>query len=116
MGCVARIIVAMYDPNPSTQRSETLDYALSFIALGAAFLAAECLKLGYFGTAGEMMTEYLRKTSFAAVLRQEMGWFDEEDNNSAVLTTRLQNDVAQIHNIVTLVTPSLLRLLLCGDD
>lgn len=49
------------------------------------------------------MTFYLRETTFHTMLRQEIGWFDVEEHSSAVLGTRLQNDVAQIHNVVTMV-------------
>ena len=38
-----------------------------------------------FGRANESLTHRLRLQSFNAMLRQEMGWFDMEDNAVSVL-------------------------------
>ena len=129
----ARVTVAMYDPVASSQRPATLQYAMAFLAVGAVFTCCEILKLGCLGlagascsvtcaphlhctnmpcmlvTPGERLTEQLRTKSFHTMLRQEVGWFDDESHNSAVLGTRLQNDVSQIHNAVTLVRDNVVQ-------
>ena len=48
---------------------------------------------------GENLTSRLRSLSFRAMLRQEMGWFDEERNSTGALTTRLANDAGQVQGV-----------------
>ena len=38
----------------------------------------------------------MRSLAFKAMLRQEIGWFDQERNSSGALTTRLADDAAKI--------------------
>ena len=45
------------------------------------------------------MTERIRSRLFKAMLRQEMGWFDEEKHSTGALTTRLSEDAAQVQGV-----------------
>lgn len=45
---------------------------------------------------GEKLTLRLRDNAFRAMLRQEMGWFDEERNQVGSLTARLASDAAMV--------------------
>ncbi|MBN3305635.1 MDR1 protein, partial [Amia calva] len=49
-----------------------------------------------FGKAGEILTMRLRFKAFKAMLRQELGWFDDPKNSVGALTTRLATDAAQV--------------------
>uniref|UniRef100_A0A8U7MUG3 ATP-binding cassette sub-family B member 5 n=1 Tax=Corvus moneduloides TaxID=1196302 RepID=A0A8U7MUG3_CORMO len=49
-----------------------------------------------FGKAGEILTMRLRFMAFKAMLRQDMGWFDNPKNSTGALTTRLANDASQV--------------------
>uniref|UniRef100_A0A8C9TFF5 ATP-binding cassette, sub-family B (MDR/TAP), member 4 n=1 Tax=Scleropages formosus TaxID=113540 RepID=A0A8C9TFF5_SCLFO len=49
-----------------------------------------------FGKAGEILTMRLRYMAFKAMLRQEVGWFDDCKNSVGALTTRLATDAAQV--------------------
>ena len=52
-----------------------------------------------FSISGEALTARLRSLSFKAMLRQEIGWFDEERNSSGALTTRLADDASKVQGI-----------------
>ena len=52
-----------------------------------------------FDIAGETLTARLRSLSFKAMLRQEIGWYDEERNSTGALTTRLANDAGQVQGV-----------------
>ncbi len=54
------------------------------------------LQILAFSIAGENLTSRMRSLAFKAMLRQEIGWFDEECNSSGALTTRLADDAAKI--------------------
>lgn len=38
----------------------------------------------------------MRAISFASMLRQEIGWFDREENNIGALVTRLSSDTSSL--------------------
>ena len=52
-----------------------------------------------FDVAGERLTARLRSRSFKTMLRQEIGWYDEERNSTGALTTRLANDAGQVKEV-----------------
>ena len=52
-----------------------------------------------FSVSGENLTSRLRSMTFRAMLRQEIGWFDEERNSSGALTTRLSSDAGQVQGV-----------------
>ena len=45
---------------------------------------------------GEQLTLRVRRDTFAAILRQEMGWFDEKANSTGALCARLSSDSSKI--------------------
>jgi ABC-type multidrug transport system fused ATPase/permease subunit len=52
-----------------------------------------------FGIAGERLTMRLRKMAFAAILRQEIAWFDKSENSTGSLCARLSSDAANIQGV-----------------
>lgn len=58
------------------------------------------LSQGYaFAKSGELLTRRLRKVGFQAMLRQEIGWFDEPMNSPGALTTRLASDASMVQGV-----------------
>jgi ABC-type multidrug transport system fused ATPase/permease subunit len=49
--------------------------------------------------AGVHLTERLRVAAFSAMLRQEIGWFDEEKNSVGTLCARLSGDAASVQGV-----------------
>ena len=58
------------------------NYALQFGGIGAAFLSSMAIQGWMFSLSGQMLTERVRIFMFSHMLRQEMGWFDQEKNNT----------------------------------
>lgn len=55
---------------------------------------------GYaFAKSGELLTSRLRKVGFEAMLRQEIGWFDDPMNSPGALTTRLASDASMVQGV-----------------
>uniref|UniRef100_A0A804LI65 ABC transporter B family member 6 n=1 Tax=Zea mays TaxID=4577 RepID=A0A804LI65_MAIZE len=74
---------------PSFWRLATLSIAEWPYAL---LVLVNWLQHFYFGIMGEKMTERIRRMMFSAMLRNEIGWFDKEENNADTLSLRLAND------------------------
>ena len=52
-----------------------------------------------FAVSGDRLTIRLRELTFKAMLRQEIGWFDDERNSTGALTTRLASDAGQVQGV-----------------
>lgn len=60
---------------------------------------------GYaFAKSGELLTRRLRKVGFQAMLRQEIGWFDDPSNSPGALTTRLATDASMVQGVRMMFT------------
>jgi len=77
-------------------RSESVYYALLFLALGVVAATAQLLQGWMFGISGEYLTKRLRKDAFEAMLAQEMGWYDLPQNNTGALCARLSGDAGKV--------------------
>jgi ABC-type multidrug transport system fused ATPase/permease subunit len=80
----------------ANQARETRHLALIIFALhiaGGFFVWATTWA---FAISGERLTQRMRLIAFLAMLRQEIGWFDREENSVGALTTRLSADASAL--------------------
>ncbi|XP_030512555.2 ABC transporter B family member 20-like isoform X2 [Rhodamnia argentea] len=91
---IALIVEAYYRPSEGRRhlRQEVDKWCLVITCMGIVTVVANCLQHFYFGIMGEKMTERVRRMMFSAMLRNEVGWFDEEENSADTLSMRLAND------------------------
>ncbi|KAK4746907.1 hypothetical protein SAY87_025944 [Trapa incisa] len=73
-------------------RQEVDRWCLIIACMGIVTVLANFLQHFYFGIMGEKMTERVRRMMFSAMLRNEVGWFDDEENCADTLSMRLAND------------------------
>nr|AAK52958.1 bile salt export pump [Leucoraja erinacea] len=69
---------------------------LFFVVVGLVSFLTQFLQSYFFAKSGELLTRRLRKLGFQAMLRQEIGWFDDRKNSPGTLTTRLATDASQV--------------------
>ncbi|XP_077212757.1 ABC transporter B family member 20-like [Tasmannia lanceolata] len=86
------IVVAYYTTEGRHLRHEVDKWCLIIACMGIVTVVANFLQHFYFGIMGEKMTERVRRMMFSAMLRNEVGWFDEEENSADTLSMRLAND------------------------
>ncbi|GMG99353.1 hypothetical protein Nepgr_001193 [Nepenthes gracilis] len=91
---IALIVTAYYrsDGGHHQLRHEVDKWCLIIACMGIVTVVANFLQHFYFGIMGEKMTERVRRMMFSAMLRNEVGWFDEEENSADTLSMRLAND------------------------
>nr|CAD7197616.1 unnamed protein product [Timema douglasi] len=63
---------------------------------GFAVLFGEVYRMYMFGKAGVRLTTRLRVATMRAMLKQEMGWFDEDRNRVGILCARLSGDASSV--------------------
>ena len=97
--------VLNYSPNQpggitaERHKYEVRFWCLAFVVLGGVCFFGAILQYWLIEIVGERTTHYLRYESFKAMLRQEVGWFDDRRHMTGVLTTRLATDATLIHQL-----------------
>ncbi|KAI3470698.1 hypothetical protein Pfo_027361 [Paulownia fortunei] len=90
---IALIVTAYYRTDEKHHIRQEIDrWCLIIAGMGIVTVIANFLQHFYFGIMGEKMTERVRRMMFSAMLRNEVGWFDEEENSADNLSMRLAND------------------------
>lgn len=56
-------------------------------------------QFGAFALSGAKLTERIRLKAFSCLLRQEVAYFDQSENNSGAICARLQTDVVSIQKM-----------------
>ncbi|KAM4030758.1 ATP-dependent translocase ABCB1-like isoform 2-T3 [Anomaloglossus baeobatrachus] len=91
-----KVIGAFSITNEEEKSQRTILLSLMFLTLGVISLIVYVIMGFAFGISGENLTMRLRSLSFKALLRQEIGFFDDHANAVGVLLTRLATDASQV--------------------
>ncbi|KAF8060513.1 ABCB6 [Scenedesmus sp. PABB004] len=81
------------------RRSASL-YAWAFFAIACGVLIATALQLWSFAVAGQALSRRVRLLLFGAMLRQNIGWYDLDENASGRLGSALATDAAVLRGAV----------------
>ncbi|KAF8051289.1 hypothetical protein N665_1751s0005 [Sinapis alba] len=89
---IALVVTEYYRSKGGHLREEVDKWCLILAAMGIVTVVANFLQHFYFGIMGEKTTERVRRMMFSAMLHNEVGWFDHEENSPDTLSMRLAND------------------------
>uniref|UniRef100_A0AAX7TA55 ATP-binding cassette, sub-family B (MDR/TAP), member 11a n=1 Tax=Astatotilapia calliptera TaxID=8154 RepID=A0AAX7TA55_ASTCA len=78
------------------QRKQINGICVLFCIVAVASFISQFLQGYSFAKSGELLTRRLRKVGFQAMLKQEIGWFDNPINSPGALTTRLATDASMV--------------------
>ncbi|KAF9183970.1 Multidrug resistance protein 1 [Haplosporangium sp. Z 767] len=99
-GNVLNVLITDPKTNPNFLKDADFD-ALVFLIIGIAAMITNGGAVIIFEYVGEMMSRRMRTLSFKAIISQEMGFFDREENNTGALSSRLATDAYQMHELVS---------------
>jgi len=74
-------------------------YSLLFLILAAVGGLVGYFQYFCFGYMGERLTARLRRLAFRSILRQDMAWYDKDENTSGKLTGSLEMEAALVRGI-----------------
>ncbi|KNC98836.1 uncharacterized protein SPPG_05810 [Spizellomyces punctatus DAOM BR117] len=94
----------------SEMRRQANHWAAGFLVIAVVAGIANYGVHALFGCTGERVTSRLRSMTFAAMLKQEPGWFDREENRTGVLVSRIASDTARVNVLVGSVMGTLVQL------
>uniref|UniRef100_A0A673H113 Multidrug resistance protein 1-like n=1 Tax=Sinocyclocheilus rhinocerous TaxID=307959 RepID=A0A673H113_9TELE len=92
----AKIIGVFAEVDPDVKRQKTMMFSLFFLLTGAVAFVTYFFQGFMFGKSGELLTMRLRRQTFNAMIRQEIAWFDDNNNAVGVLTTKLATDASLV--------------------
>nr|XP_046260734.1 bile salt export pump isoform X3 [Scatophagus argus] len=78
------------------QREQINGICVLFCIVAVTSFFSQFLQGYAFAKSGELLTRRLRKVGFQAMLKQEIGWFDDPRNSPGALTTRLATDASMV--------------------
>ncbi|EFJ31808.1 hypothetical protein SELMODRAFT_86998 [Selaginella moellendorffii] len=80
---------------------EAMKWTLGFIGLGIATLASNVVQYFFCHKVGARVTQDVQVKSLEGVLRNEVGWFDFEENSSSAVTARLSANATTLRNVLS---------------
>jgi len=109
----SKIIVQLNQPldqiAPAPLEGSNL-YAFILVMIGLAALFSLGGQVTLFEMAGARYTARLRAQTFAALLRQEVGYFDEESHGVGALASNLSIDAGGVNEMITKVWGDVIQL------
>ncbi|GAB2216531.1 hypothetical protein Drorol1_Dr00024306 [Drosera rotundifolia] len=97
---MSNMIEVFYYKNYAAMERKTKEYVFVYIGAGLYAVVAYLIQHYFFGIMGENLTTRVRRMMLAAILRNEVGWFDEEEHNSSLLASRLATDAADVKSAI----------------
>ncbi|KAL0309675.1 UNVERIFIED_CONTAM: ABC transporter B family member 1 [Sesamum radiatum] len=89
-----------YNPDHAYMIREIAKYCYLLIGVSSAALIFNTLQHYFWDTVGENLTKRVREKMFAAVLKNEMAWFDQEENESSRVAARLALDANNVRSAI----------------
>lgn len=93
---MSNMIEVFYYRNPAAMERKTKEYVFIYIGAGLYAVVAYLIQHYFFSIMGENLTTRVRRMMLAAILRNEVGWFDEDEHNSSLVAARLAQDAADV--------------------
>lgn len=94
--CLGSMISTLYLKDHRKLRNQVDHYALIFVALSISCFIVNLLQHYNFAAMGELLTKRVRTTMFAKILTFEVGWFDQDENSSGAVCSRLATEASVV--------------------
>lgn len=115
---LSAVLSIYYAPDPKYMNREIGKYCYLLIGMSSAALLFNTVQHLFWDTVGENLTKRVREKMFTSVLRNEIAWFDREENASARIAARLSLDAHNVRSAIgdrisVIVQNSALLLVAC---
>ncbi|KAK1563650.1 hypothetical protein Q3G72_030632 [Acer saccharum] len=97
---MSNMIEVFYYRNAASMERKTKEYVFIYIGAGLYAVVAYLIQHYFFSIMGENLTTRVRRMMLAAILRNEVGWYDEEEHNSSLVAARLATDAADVKSAI----------------
>ncbi|KAI8549479.1 hypothetical protein RHMOL_Rhmol06G0027600 [Rhododendron molle] len=95
---ITYILTAFYSPDSAQIKQEVQHVSLIFLGGALITVPIYLLQHYYFTLMGERLTARIRLSMFSAILGNEVGWFDLDENSTGSLVSKLAADAALVRS------------------
>uniref|UniRef100_A0A7N0V2G3 Uncharacterized protein n=1 Tax=Kalanchoe fedtschenkoi TaxID=63787 RepID=A0A7N0V2G3_KALFE len=95
---VTRVLAVLYSPDESRIQEEVRRICFIFIGVAVVTIPIYLLQHFFYTMMGERLTARLRLSMFSAILTNEVGWFDLDENGASSLTLSLAVDAKLVRS------------------
>ncbi|XP_023549974.1 ABC transporter B family member 15-like isoform X2 [Cucurbita pepo subsp. pepo] len=81
-------------------KAKTRTYALGFVGLAMFTFLVNLCEHYNFAYMGEYLTKRIREMMLSKILTFEVGWFDQDENSSGAICSRLAHDANMVRSLV----------------
>ncbi|KAF5770404.1 putative ABC-type xenobiotic transporter [Helianthus annuus] len=97
---LSAVLSVYYNPDDAYMIREIGKYCYLLIGVSSAALIFNTLQHYFWDVVGENLTKRVREKMLAAVLKNEMAWFDQEENESSRIAARLSLDANNVRSAI----------------
>ncbi|KAG5584275.1 hypothetical protein H5410_044709 [Solanum commersonii] len=97
---LSAVLSVYYNPDHAYMSEQIAKYCYLLIGVSSAALIFNTLQHYYWDVVGENLTKRVREKMLAAVLKMEMAWFDQEENDSSRIAARLSLDANNVRSAI----------------
>ncbi|KAH7683905.1 Xenobiotic-transporting ATPase protein [Dioscorea alata] len=97
---MSNMLEVFYYRDSNAMESRIKEFVFIYIGAGLYAVLAYLVQHYFFSIMGENLTTRVRRMMLAAILKNEVGWFDEEENNSSLVAARLATDAADVKSAI----------------
>ncbi|RVW92146.1 ABC transporter B family member 1 [Vitis vinifera] len=97
---LSAVLSVYYNQNHAYMSKQIGKYCYLLIGVSSAALLFNTLQHFFWDVVGENLTKRVREKMLAAVLKNEMAWFDQEENESARIAARLALDANNVRSAI----------------
>ncbi|KAH6802666.1 ATP binding cassette subfamily B1 [Perilla frutescens var. frutescens] len=97
---LSAVLSVYYSPDHAYMIREIAKYCYLLIGVSSAALIFNTLQHYFWDTVGENLTKRVREKMLAAVIKNEMAWFDQEENESSRVAARLALDANNVRSAI----------------
>ncbi|PWA34316.1 ABC transporter family protein [Artemisia annua] len=94
------IIAVYFLEDKDELKHNTMIYALCFTGLGVFSMVINIIQHYNFAVMGEHLTKRVREKMLSKILTFEIGWFDQDENSSGAICSRLATDANVVRSLV----------------
>ncbi|GER54296.1 ABC transporter B family member 1 [Striga asiatica] len=97
---LSAVLSVYYNPSHAYMIEQIAKYCYLLIGVSSAALVFNTLQHYFWDTVGENLTRRVREKMLEAVMRNEMAWFDSEENESSRVAARLALDANNVRSAI----------------
>lgn len=97
---MGQVVYIYFNPDHHKMRDEVNRWAIVYVGLGFLAIIAMTGQHGFINWAGIKLTKKIREKLFESLLRQEVGWFDQDENTSGAILSRLSVDSTFVRGVL----------------